>query len=477
VIDSISRSWVLCISAVTVATTLLAGEAVAQGVTGITASEAAAESNVEAPTYHGAAEAALTRNCVSCHRDGAPSIGGITAPMGLTSYQEARRWSGSIARVLKAGYMPPWGAHAQHEGVFKGDRYISDADKQTLIAWAEAGAPMGDDSESGPKVSVADMVSSEPVEAPDGSMWWMGVPDMIVGFQEPVLVCEEVQDWQPRLPMQVKVGQISQPKWIRSMEISPGSEIVHHTVSSHLGVGVPGRGPFEFPEGWGILLPEDPSVSISMHYHKDPGPGTAVVDNTQGGFMFYEDGDIIDHVVETNLQPFREFTIPAGDPNYEVQNVTEFDEDIYLLSMGPHAHYRGKAVKIELERPDRDFRETLLWVPDYDFNWQFQYELEEPYFIPAGSRMHITWWYDNSEANPYNPDPTAEVTYGPATTDEMMNARIYFARAEPLGLRVGGAVPDEILDRARAASERERVNQVEWEQATRGCGQQGFASR
>ena len=155
-IDFMSTSRVLCISAVAVATTLLTGEAVAQGVTDVTASEAVAESNAETPTYHGAAEAALTRNCVSCHRDGAPSIGGITAPMGLTSYQEARRWSGSIARVLKAGYMPPWGAHAQHEGVFKGDRYISDVDKQTLITWAEAGAPMGEQSESGPKVSVVD---------------------------------------------------------------------------------------------------------------------------------------------------------------------------------------------------------------------------------------------------------------------------------------------------------------------------------
>jgi hypothetical protein len=202
------------------------------------------------------------------------------------------------------------------------------------------------------------------------------------------------------------------------------------------------------------------------------------MDDTRGGFKFYEEGDVIDYVVETELQPYTRFTIPPGHPNYEVRNVTSFDEDIYLLSMGPHAHYRGKAVKIELERPDRPFRETLLWVPDYDFNWQFQYELEEPYFIPAGSRMHITWWYDNSADNPYNPDFTAEVTYGPATTDEMMNARIYFARAERLGLTAGDPVPAEILERARAGEERERRNEVEWEEATRGCGlQEGVATR
>lgn len=466
----------LSVLALGVAAATTAEALTAQGAVDRQAAATVAQGN-SLPTYYGAVENVLRRNCASCHRDGAPSIGGITAPMALTSYEDARRYAARIARVVRDGYMPPWGADVQHQGVFKDERYISEEDRQALIDWAEAGAPMGDPSEATNTVAMADVVTREPVQAPDGSMWWMGVPDMIVGFQEPVLVCEEVEDWQPRLPMRVIDGQIDEPKWIRAMEISPGSEIVHHTVSSHLGVGVPGRGPFEFPEGWGILLTEDPHVSISMHYHKDPGPGTAVLDDTRGGFKFYEHGDAIDYVVETELQPFTDFTIPAGDPNYPVYNTTHFDEDIYLLSMGPHAHYRGKAVKIELERPDRPFRETLLWVPDYDFNWQFQYELQEPYFIPAGSKMHITWWYDNSADNPYNPDPTQEVTYGPATTDEMMNARIYFARAEPLGLRVGDPIPAEILERAEAASERERRNQVEWEEATRGCGVQGVASR
>ena len=119
-IDFMSTSRVLCVSAFAVATITLAGEAVAQGVTDVTGSEAVAELNADAPTYHGAAEAALTRNCVSCHRDGAPSIGGITAPMALTSYQGARRWSGSIARVLRSGYMPPWGAHVAARGRIQG---------------------------------------------------------------------------------------------------------------------------------------------------------------------------------------------------------------------------------------------------------------------------------------------------------------------------------------------------------------------
>lgn len=432
--------------------------------------EAVARSGDHVPTYYEDALPAFQRNCVACHRPDAPDLGGMAAPMSLMSYEEAKRWAPLIAQRLRDGSMPPWGAHVQHKGEFKDERYISDEDERILIAWAEGGTPLGDPAEKPSREEIlGEVVVEEPVRAPDGTTWWMGVPDMVVGFEEPVLVCDQVEDWQPRLRMHVQKGELSEPRWIQGTEIRPGSPIVHHTVSSHLGVGVPGRGPFVFPDGWGILLAEDPYVSIDMHYHKEPGPGTAVLDDTRGGFMFHEPGDTVDYVVETDLQAYTEFTIPPGDPNYEVSNRTHFDEDIYLLSMGPHAHYRGKAVEIELERPDRAERETLLWVPDYDFNWQFQYEYEEPYFIPAGSTMHVTWWYDNSAGNPHNPDPGAEVTWGLATTDEMMNARIYYARAEPRGIVVGEEVPEDVLREAREKEERARERAAEQERESPSC--------
>jgi mono/diheme cytochrome c family protein len=428
-----------------------------------------------APTYSGAVKNVLDRNCVSCHRENPASVGGMVAPFALTTYENARRRAGSIARAVSSDYMPPWDADIQHKGLFKNERYLSDEDKQVLVDWAAAGAPMGDPAMASAPATSPEVVATAPTVAPDGSVWMMGMPDMVVGFDKPITVCSEVEDWQPQVPQHVIWGNITEPKWIRATEINAGP-IVHHTVSSILGVGTPGRGPFVFPKGWGILFLPDTYMSISMHYHKKAGPGTEAVDDTRGGIQFYQDGDTINYVVETELQPYTDFTIPAGDPNYEVQNVTHFDEDIYLLSMGPHAHFRGKAVRIELQRPDRPFRETLLYVPHYDFNWQFQYELKEPYLIPAGSSMYITWWYDNSAANPYNPDPTVDVKYGPATTDEMMNARIYFARTKPLGLVAGGEIPPEILARASAADERARRTAQGWEEGSESCGK-NVASR
>jgi mono/diheme cytochrome c family protein len=421
------------------------------------------------PTYYGAVQSALQRNCVACHSETRASLGGMTAPFGLTTYDDARRYARSIARAVESGYMPPWDADIQHKGMFNNERYLSEEDEHTLLAWAEGGAPMGDPSEAPRFVSSQEVVPvAEPFVDDEGRVWLNGEPETVIGFETPVLVCAAVDDWQPNLPQRVISGELAEPRWIRATEYNVSS-IVHHTVSSLLGVGTPGRGPVVYPEGWGILMLPDQYMSISMHYHKEAGK--EYVDDTRGGIQFYEEGATIDYVVETDLQPYTDFVIPAGDPYYEVQNTTHFDEDIYLLSMGPHAHYRGRAVRVELQRPDRQFRETLLWVPDYDFNWQFQYELKEPYLIPAGSSMITTWYYDNSAANPYNPDPTVDVVYGPATTDEMMNSRIYYARAKPLGLRVGDPIPQEIVDRARAQDERARRTAEDWETASGNCVQ------
>ncbi len=406
----------------------------------------------DTPTFYRDTLPILQENCVVCHQINGPKVGGITAPMSLATYAEVRPWAPLIRRAVESGYMPPWGAHMRHQGEFKGERYLEASEKQTLLAWIDAGAPEGDPADANKHAMAA-------VEAPPPTGWWIGDPDLIVGFEKPVYVGDDITDWQPTYQMVIPEGRHTEPRWISKAELNPGGPWVHHIVSSHMGVGVPGRGPFTYPPGWAVLMPEDPFITVNMHYNKNAGPDTAIFDNTTAGFEFYKDGAVIDHVVETNLLPHSGWTIPAGDPNFEVNNTFAIEEDIYLLSMGPHMHYRGKAMRYELEYPDGE-RETLLWVPKYDFNWQFLYEYNEPKFIPQGSTMHMSWWFDNSEGNPFNPDPTADVVYGPETTDEMANARIYYAPTSKRGIVVGAAIPEDVLNTARAAEERRRKNTV-----------------
>ena len=97
-----------------------------------------------------------------------------------------------------------------------------------------------------------------------------------------------------------------------------------------------------------------------------------------------------------------------------------FPDDALVLSFMPHMHLRGVSARYELTRPDGS-TETLLSVPDYDFNWQSVYRFEKPLQIPKGSKLTWIGQWDNSEDNPRNPDPTKSVHWGLQTWDEMQN--------------------------------------------------------
>ena len=111
--------------------------------------------------------------------------------------------------------------------------------------------------------------------------------------------------------------------------------------------------------------------------------------------------------------------IPPGEANHVETAETVIPANMMFMSFMPHMHVRGKAFKYELTTPDGKC-ETLLDIPHYDFNWQIQYQLAQPKFIPAGSKVRITAVYDNSTGNPANPDPTKTVRWGPQTYEEMM---------------------------------------------------------
>jgi hypothetical protein len=65
-------------------------------------------------------------------------------------------------------------------------------------------------------------------------------------------------------------------------------------------------------------------------------------------------------------------------------------------------------------------RTSLLWIRDWDFNWQEFYAFKEPVTLPAGTRLEATITYDNSSDNPRNPhSPPRRVQWGLDSSDEM----------------------------------------------------------
>src|SRR6202451_3929033 len=79
----------------------------------------------------------LQKNCQTCHRPGE------IAPASFLTYESTRPWAKSIKEAVLLKKMPPWFADP-HYGKFSNDRSLSQRDVDTLVAWADGGAPEGD---------------------------------------------------------------------------------------------------------------------------------------------------------------------------------------------------------------------------------------------------------------------------------------------------------------------------------------------
>jgi len=366
-------------------------------------------------------------NCVRCHRAGGDNIAGMVAPMSLVSYQEVRPWAKSIAKVVSTKKMPPWFADEASHGIFKNERGLTDAEIEMIVAWTRTGVARGNPKD-GPS----------PVTFQSSNGWLTGEPDLIVRMPEPYFVEDDVEDlYVSFITEPLSHEQLPETAWLRSIEWRGDSDVVHHIVGSaslegeknesglpkryQLGSIAPGEEGTNFPEGHGLLLRKDSKIHFSMHYHKEAGAGTGKMDQSMVGFRFWdkdEDPAIV-HPVDRKGISHRWFEIPPGHSNWEVGASKTFDVDTTILSLHPHMHLRGKDAQYIAYYPDGT-QETLVTVPNFDFNWQLDYFYAEPKKVPAGTRIEFTVHYDNSTDNEYNPDHTIPMGWGGPTTSEMI---------------------------------------------------------
>ena len=355
----------------------------------------------------------LYKNCVECHR------AGEIAPMSLT-YQETRPWARSIKERVVQGQMPPWSADPQ-VGHWANDPRLSKAEIDTIIAWADAGAPKGEDKDlpAAPKYT-------------DG--WAIGQPDVVLQMPEEYTVPADGPV--PYLYFTMPTN-FTEDKWISAMEIRPGNRtVVHHVIAYaqdanvkdtapggegdlrsgrvHLGGVTPNKTGIFYGANAARLIKKGSSIVFQMHYTTN---GAVSKDRTKIGFVFTK-GEGKKLLMTGNAINGR-FAIPPGDGNHEVKATKTFTEDVLITSFAPHMHVRGKSFKYTAVYPDGR-SEVLLNVPSFDFNWQHTYIPKEQILLPKGTRLDCVAYFDNSPKNRFNPDPTQTVRWGDQTWEEMM---------------------------------------------------------
>ena len=361
----------------------------------------------------------LQENCQDCHRPSGRNMSGMVAPMSFMTYQEVRPWAKAISKAVSERVMPPWMATDDTHGIFKNERTLSQQEIDTIVSWVEQRAPRGNPKDA-----------PEAIVFPEG--WYMGEPDLVIGFPEPFFVPDDAQDLYKNVSFKMTKEQLPEDVWVKSLEFMPGSEAVHHVIAyamtegkdgergrrMQLGGLAPGTDDANFPEGYGKHLPADSTFTFAMHYHKEAGPGTGQWDNTSVALQFHDEE--VTHAVVTSPIAHGAFEIPPNHGNWKVGGARTFDEDIDLLGLMPHTHLRGVHAKYTAYYPDGT-SEMLLDVPRYDFNWQTSYGYKDIKKIPAGTRIEWEIIYDNSPENAaengFNSDRA--VRFGQPTTDEM----------------------------------------------------------
>ncbi len=375
-------------------------------------------STADKPTFTKDVLPILQEHCQVCHRPGGANLSGMVAPMSFMNYKDTRPWAKAIAKQVAAKTMPPWHASEEHAGVFSNERTMPEAKIDTLVAWAQTGAARGNPADA-PK----------PVDWPE-TEWFIGEPDQIFMMPEPFFVNDDVEDLYEHIPMMITEEMLPEPRWLKAVEFRAGSSVVHHIIARPFGGNAPGNDADVFPEGVGRLLTPGTEVKWQMHYHKEPGAGTGVWDQSMVGVKYYEKDEDVTHPLKGDpLGSFR-FAIPPGDANYTVEKEYTFEEESLIVKLMPHMHLRGKSARYDAIYPDGR-TEVILNVPKYDFNWQTSYQFKDFKRMPKGSKIKLTTVFDNSEENPYNPDPTETVRWGEPTTAEMSFGWMSFIDPEP----------------------------------------------
>jgi hypothetical protein len=396
------------------------------------------------PTYSKEVSRIMQQKCQMCHRPG------DVAPFPLLTYDDSMAQLRGIRASVDERSMPPWKPVPGH-GDFKNNLSLTDDERQTILDWADAGAPQGDPGELPAPVVYSDE-------------WRLGQPDRIVSM--PVAYLPVPRDDRPdRYRCFILPSVVDQDRWVRAVDIVPGARsVVHHIIlyltddpgqialaqqfenedpdpgydcwggpritpgagggllaqaGGMLGAWVPGANVAQLPDDIGILVPKGAYIIMQVHYNLMHG--AAAPDLTRAGLYFHQQTPASRLFFLPLLNDT--FVLAPQTPDQQVDASVRLDlADFGLpipeslvpkfsaIRIGPHMHTLGNKIRADLTAPDGT-QTPLVAIDSWDFHWQGFYDYTAPVPIPYRSKITASCTFSN--------DTDHAVRWGESTEDEM----------------------------------------------------------
>jgi mono/diheme cytochrome c family protein len=390
---------------------------------------AAADFGIDAAsvTYHEDIAPILAENCVKCHNEAG------MAPMALTTYQQARRYSQRIKERTgirdRRGAMPPFfverGFGIQE---FRDSEYLTDEELAKIQAWVDNGAPEGDPADAPARPALAWGEGSESRAADGGAVpWELGEPDLIVRMdpiEMPVTGPDQWGDFgvletgltEDRFVRAVQVREVSDLSFDDpALANTVGGRFVFHHMNYAVRVldetgemtderiSYPihevGRNADIFPEEVGYPLPAN-SVVHMHNGHMRPNQVRETTAYLEFGFYFHPQDYQPKYRRGGSLAMGNDIDVYArpGEARQTFETFTVLDEHTKLYAWEPHLHAPGARSCLE-----------AIWGPvihtincvGYDHNWVKQYLYapgHEP-LLPKGTVVRYVGYLDTTDEN------------------------------------------------------------------------------
>lgn len=381
-------------------------------------------SSINAQIFYKDVAGIFYARCTSCHHNGA----NMYSYMNYTGVNQMKL---SIQYDLTNNIMPPWKADTSYTR-FQHERIITAGEKTSILNWIAGGALKGDTTQAPPPP-----VYSGNYELHGNADLELQIPTYTsTATSNDIYVCIAVPSG------------LTQDRIIRAFEIVPGNAPnVHHAVITAdttgsftsdysgscynipgnlvIGTYAPGSRatvfPSQSPLRAGIRLKAGSQVILQLHY---PKGSVGQLDSTKIRLYFYplSTPNIRPIYVSTPLQNWSMFMPANATSTFTAYYPTSgtLPSAISMFAIFPHSHMLGKSMLLYAVKPNIDTI-PLVRVPDWDFEWQEYYTFKKLVKIPAGHRLFSKHVFDNTTANPHNPNnPPQNVTAGLGTNDEML---------------------------------------------------------
>jgi Flp pilus assembly protein TadD/mono/diheme cytochrome c family protein len=377
------------------------------------------------PTFNRDIAPLVWAHCSGCHRPGQPG------PFDLITFEDVRKRARLIADATGRRIMPPWLPEPEY-GAFVGERRLRSEEIDRIAEWVNSGTPEGDPADR-----------RSPPAWSDG--WQLGRPDLVVELPQAYTLRAGGADVFRNFVLPIP---LSGPRFVRGLEVRPGSRgVVHHATlgidttrgsrrldarDSELGFEggmfsegtrsadnralgwTPGMTPLMEPSDMAWRLEKGSDLIVQLHMIPSGKPEAV----RPAVAFFFTETPPTRRSIDVRLGS-KTIDIPAGESSYPIEDTYTLPVDVDVLSIYPHAHYLAKEMKAFATRPDGT-QAKLIWIRNWDFRWQDQYRYATPVFLPKGTTVTMRYTYDNSAANVRNRHhPPERVRYGPLSSDEM----------------------------------------------------------